>query len=54
MQGDEDTEGIQDSPTANEKLPGTLSVAMLARKHIACPLPACRFHVHHEHATVLG
>ncbi len=54
MQGDEDTEGSQDSPAANEKLPGTLSAAMRARKHIACLLPACCLGVCHNYATVSG
>ena len=54
MQGDEDNEGSQDSPAANEKLPGTLSAAMRARKHIACLLPACCLGVCHNYATVSG
>jgi len=52
LQGDEDTEGSQDSPAADEKPPGMLSEAMLVPKHIARLLPACRLHVHDEHATV--
>ena len=51
MQGDEDTEGSQDDLAARKKLPGMLSVAMLACTHIACLLRACCRHVRRDHAT---